>query len=76
MKEKTKEPVGGTGNAAPPPPAANGLKLRAKNFPVLFGRPPVRDVDPYFGCKRGFWNEEILPTELNGFKPAQCECTE
>jgi hypothetical protein len=27
------------------------------------------EVDPWWQCNRSFWNERILPTERNQFKP-------
>lgn len=37
--------------------------------PVTFRLPPAGSVDPYFGGARTFWNERVLPTPENNFKP-------
>lgn len=40
-----------------------------KNSPVIFRLPTAGGVDPYFCRNRSAWNEIILPTSANGFKP-------
>lgn len=38
--------------------------------PVLqFRLPKPREVDPWFGANRSFYNEHILPTPRNGWAP-------
>lgn len=37
--------------------------------PYSFRVPKPGEVDPYFGAARTFWNERILPTPENGFRP-------
>ncbi len=37
--------------------------------PVLFRLPKPSQLDPFFQGNRSFWNELILPTADNGFKP-------
>lgn len=34
-----------------------------------FRLPKQGQVDPFFGGARSFWNERVLPTRANGFKP-------
>lgn len=38
-------------------------------MPVTFRLPKLGTVDPHFGGSRTFWNERILGTEENKFKP-------
>ena len=37
--------------------------------PVMFRLPKTGEADPYFGGSRTFWNERVLPTAENNFKP-------
>ena len=39
------------------------------NAPIQFRLPKQGQVDPWWSCNRSFWNERILPTERNNFKP-------
>lgn len=38
-------------------------------IPVTFRLPKPGTSDPYFGASRSFWNERVLPSEANKFKP-------
>lgn len=38
--------------------------------PVSFRLPRPGETDPYFGVRRGFWFELILPNSKNNFTPA------
>ncbi len=37
--------------------------------PVTFRLPPDGERDAYFGCARTFWNQRVLPSAANNFKP-------
>lgn len=41
----------------------------AQPSPVTLRLPRVGTVDPFFGCARTFWNQRVLPTAENNFKP-------
>ena len=57
------------GRTAPPTPAANGVKLRLRNAPLTFRLPRQGETDPYFSLNRSAWNELILPTAANSYRP-------
>ena len=38
--------------------------------PITFRLPKAGESDPYFGAKRTFWNEHVLPNQGNGSKPS------
>lgn len=37
--------------------------------PFSFRLPKAGAVDPFFGGARTFWNQNVLPSPTNGFKP-------
>jgi hypothetical protein len=37
--------------------------------PFCFRLPKPGTVDPYFGGARTFWNQQVLPSEANGYRP-------
>jgi hypothetical protein len=37
--------------------------------PKYFRLPKGSTTDPWFDCNRSFWNERILPTARNNFRP-------
>lgn len=37
--------------------------------PFAFRLPKPREVDPYFCANRAFWNEKVLSSKSNNFKP-------
>ena len=37
--------------------------------PLVFRLPPSGGVDPYFNLNRSAWNEKVLPTKANRFRP-------
>jgi hypothetical protein len=42
---------------------------RKQSVPYSFRLPKPGAVDPYFGAARTFWNQRILATRENGFRP-------
>jgi len=50
-------------------PSADGKPQCALIRPETFRLPSGRDRDPFFGLGRSYWNEQILPTPRNGYKP-------
>jgi len=68
-------------NGAHPKPASdgqNGVKIVTRGLaePLAFRLPSARrktdtvtEVDPYWGGNRSFWNERVIPTPRNNFKP-------
>ena len=46
-------------------PVATADKLS----PVTFRIPGPGCADPFFGCKRTFWKQQVLPNAQNNFKP-------
>ncbi len=37
--------------------------------PFCFRLPKSGTTDAYFGATRSFWNDLVLPTQANGFRP-------
>jgi hypothetical protein len=68
----SKKTLGGCVNIAPESEMIASLVERpGYTFqpPVTFRLPKPGMVDPYFGGPRTFWNEHVLPTKANKFKP-------
>ena len=70
MRKHRQTISGGRENGtAPPTPTDNGAQLTFRNAPITFRLPPPGQVDPFWQRNRSGWNEIILPTPANGFRP-------
>lgn len=69
MKDTNRISGGRENRTAPSAPADNGVKLTFPRAPLTFRLPRPREVDPFFSYNRSAWNELVLPTAANSYRP-------